>query len=115
MSEDRPTVFKLMTVVLLFLSFIITALILTILMIKWTHRVTRKSGSKGDQMVGEDMKWAERREVLERKIVWESGRSSGNGRGGSGPRLGRGVEAQVGWRELSERERERGKGRRRQP
>jgi len=28
-------------------------------------------------MVGEDMKWQERREVLERKIVWEG---SGGGR-----------------------------------
>ena len=69
-------------------------------------------------MVGEDMKWAERREVLERKIVWESGRGNGSGGGrghgggGAGVRggkLGKGAEAQIGWRELSERERGKGK------
>jgi hypothetical protein len=53
-------------------------------------------------MVGEDMKWQERREVLERKIVWE-------GSGG-----GRKLKADPGkskmgpgWRELNEVERRR--------
>lgn len=37
-------------------------------------------------MVGEDMKWQERREVLERRIVYES---KGNRlRSGAGPRTG---------------------------
>jgi hypothetical protein len=57
-------------------------------------------------MVGEDMKWQERREVLERRIVYES---KGNRlRSGAGPRTGGGT---VGWRELSELERLTGKRR----
>lgn len=83
--------------VLIFAAFLTVSLVLSIILIKWTQLVSRRKGSKGDQMVSEDVKWQERREVLERRIVYESGRG---GRGG-----------EVGWRELSELERLTGKSR----
>lgn len=86
------------------MAFFLTSLVLTIILIKSTQVMSRRRGSKVDQMVGEEMKWAERREVLERKIIWEGGGGQRlKGRGGG--KLGRGPEARVGWRELSERER----------
>lgn len=97
-------------IVLIFLSFLITSLILTIMLIKSTQILSRRRGSKVDQMVGEDMKWAERREVLEKRIIWESGRpGAGRDTKKKGMGRGRGVEAQIGWRELSERGRSVGK------
>lgn len=77
------------------------------MLVKTTHCLSRRHGSKVDQMVGEDMKWQERREVLERKIVYE--RRGGGGGRGKGRTLGKGEQAQIGWRELSERERGRAK------
>jgi hypothetical protein len=92
--------------VLIFAAFLVVSLFLTIILIKWTQFLSRRRGSKGDQMVGEDMKWQERREVLERRIVYES---KGNRlRSGAGPKTGGGT---VGWRELSELERLTGKRR----
>ena len=57
-------------------------------------------------MVGEDMKWQERREVLERRIIYEKGGGDGKGRTlRSVP--GKGAAAVAGWRELKEIERRR--------
>lgn len=33
----------------------------------------RRGGGKEDQVIGEEMRWAEGREVLERKIIWQGG------------------------------------------
>lgn len=95
----------------IFGAFVVVSLVLTICLIKITLWRSRSRGIKGDQMVGDEMKWAERRVVLDRKIVYESlGTGAGAGghhQRGRGARMGRSHEAQVGWRELSESERAR--------
>lgn len=58
---------------LIFAAFLVVSLVASIILIKATQIRSRRQGSKVDQMVGEDMKWQERREVLERKIIGESG------------------------------------------
>ena len=65
--------------VLIFAAFLVVSLVASIILIKATQMRSRRQGSKVDQMVGEDMKWQERREVLERRIIYEGG-GSGNGR-----------------------------------
>ena len=87
---------------LIFAAFLVASLVASMILIKATQIRSRRQGSKVDQMVGEDMKWQERREVLERRIVWEgSGGSrklnSAPGKSKMGP----------GWRELGEVERRR--------
>ena len=87
---------------LIFAAFLVVSLVASMILIKATQIRSRRQGSKVDQMVGEDMKWQERREVLERRIVWEgSGGSrklkSAPGKSKMGP----------GWRELGEVERRR--------
>lgn len=62
---------------LIFAAFLVVSLIASMVLIKTTQIRSRRQGSKVDQMVGEDMRWQERREVLERKIIWEG---SGGGR-----------------------------------
>jgi hypothetical protein len=89
--------------VLIFAAFLIVSLISTIILVKSTHFTSRRQGSKVDQMVGEDMKWQERREVLERKIIWEKG----GGKLRSAAVGGRGGAAVAGWRELSEMDKRR--------
>lgn len=91
---------------LIFAAFLIVSLVSTIVLVKSTHFRSRRQGSKVDQMVGEDMKWQERREVLERRIVYEKGGGDGKGRTlKSVP--GKGAAAVAGWRELKEIERRR--------
>ena len=64
--------------VLIFAAFLVLSLVASIILIKFTQIKSRRQGSKVDQMVGEDMKWQERREVLERRIIYEgSGGSTG--------------------------------------
>jgi hypothetical protein len=90
-------------IVLIFAAFLVVSLVASIILIKATHISSRRQGSKVDQMVGEDMKWQERREVLERKIIYEG--TSGGGGGGRrlraapgkskmGPRFGQMSEAE---------------------
>lgn len=58
---------------LLFATFCAAFFLFTILLIKFTRLSEKRRGNaKTDQMVGEDMRWAEGREVIEKKIVWES-------------------------------------------
>jgi hypothetical protein len=95
--------------VLIFAAFLVVSLVASMILIKFSQISSRRQGSKVDQMVGEDMKWQERREVLERKIVYDSGRGGGGGaaqrklKGAGGVKGGGGP----GWRELSEQERRR--------
>ena len=63
--------------VLIFAAFLVVSLIASMILIKTAQIRSRRQGSKDDQMVGEDIRWQERREVLERKIIWEG---SGGGR-----------------------------------
>ncbi|WVQ74785.1 hypothetical protein IAR50_004391 [Cryptococcus sp. DSM 104548] len=63
---------------LLFVTFFFAFLVFTIIFIRCTsfldRRRARKRGGrvKEDTVVGEEMKWAEGREVVERKIVWQN-------------------------------------------
>ena len=87
---------------LIFAAFLVVSLIASMILIKTTQIRSRRQGSKVDQMVGEDVRWQERREVLERKIIWE-----GSG-GGRKLKAVPGKSGMVpGWRELSEVERRR--------
>jgi hypothetical protein len=90
--------------VLIFAAFLIVSLISTIILVKSTHFTSRRQGSKVDQMVGEDMKWQERREVLERKIIWEKSGGKLRSAVAAGGRSGAAV---AGWRELGEMDKRR--------
>ncbi|WVO17713.1 hypothetical protein L204_105411 [Cryptococcus depauperatus] len=58
---------------LLFVTFFLTFLVCTIIAIKvdkiWSQRT---GGNKEDQVIGDEMKWGERREVVERRVVWHN-------------------------------------------
>ena len=73
---------------LLFATFWASFFVLTVLLVQITKLIDKHRGvTKTDQMVHEDMRWAEGREVIERKIVWDSGPGgSGGGSGTRGPR-----------------------------
>ncbi|ODN92815.1 hypothetical protein L198_05611 [Cryptococcus wingfieldii CBS 7118] len=71
---------------LLFITFFVAFLVFTACFIRCTsfldRRRARKRGGrvKEDTVVGDEMKWAEGREVVERKVVWqnvEHGKKSG--------------------------------------
>lgn len=56
--------------VLLFITFFFSFLILTIFAIKLDKCLNRRrGGGKKDQVIREEMSWAEGREILERKII----------------------------------------------
>ena len=56
---------------LLFAVFCGACFAFTFLLINLTGLSERRRGvTKEDQMVGEDMRWAEGREVVEKRIVW---------------------------------------------
>ncbi|ODO06587.1 hypothetical protein I350_03943 [Cryptococcus amylolentus CBS 6273] len=63
---------------LLFVTFFVAFLVFTVCFIRCTsfldRRRARKRGGrmKEDTVVGEEMKWAEGREVVERKVVWQN-------------------------------------------
>lgn len=77
---------------LLFITFFLTSLLLTILLIKTTRwldeRRSRQGETKVDQMVGEEMKWGERREVVEWRVI--GGREADMGAGSRLKRQARG-------------------------
>lgn len=82
---------------LLFITFFFSFLILTIFAIKLDKCLNRRRGGvKKDQVIREEMRWAEGREILERKIIWqgEDGRSGGSricgGRVETGPTFNKG-------------------------
>ncbi|OCF76087.1 hypothetical protein I204_03385 [Kwoniella mangroviensis CBS 8886] len=94
---------------LIFLVIFGTCLLLTITCIKcnsiFTASDQRRKG-KVDNVIMEDMKWAEGREVIERKIIWENGtdsiKSKKGGSGGTrrsflglGSGLGKGTSSRV--------------------
>lgn len=65
--------------VLLFITFFFSFLILTIFAIKLDKCLNRRrGGGKKDQVIREEMRWAEGREILERKIIWQ-GKMGGRG------------------------------------
>ncbi|OXG24376.1 hypothetical protein C367_03577 [Cryptococcus neoformans Ze90-1] len=81
---------------LLFLTFFFSFLILTIFAIKLDKCLNRRrGGGKEDQVIGEEMRWAEGREVLERKIIWQ-GRMGGRGKMEYVGGMGKGKERE-GW------------------
>nr|KIR85055.1 hypothetical protein I308_04806 [Cryptococcus tetragattii IND107] len=64
---------------LLFITFFFSFLILTIFAIKLDKCLNRRrGGGKKDQVIREEMRWAEGREILERKIIWQ-GKMGGEG------------------------------------
>ncbi|OCF39052.1 hypothetical protein I317_07158 [Kwoniella heveanensis CBS 569] len=72
---------------LIFVSFFATLLVLTVVMIKANTLFSSSSNDergKVDNVIGDDMKWAEGREVIERKIIWESAATPNTRRGGRG-------------------------------
>jgi hypothetical protein len=88
--------------VLIFAAFLVVSLVASMILIKATQIRSRRQGSKVDQMVGEDMKWQERREVLERRIIYEGSGDGKKLRSAPGK-----SEMGPGWRELGEVERRR--------
>ncbi|WVQ89790.1 hypothetical protein IAS59_003554 [Cryptococcus gattii] len=65
---------------LLFITFFFSFLILTIFAIKLDKCLNRRrGGGKKDQVIREEMRWAEGREILERKIIWQ-GKMGGGGK-----------------------------------
>lgn len=68
---------------LLFVTFTAALMIFTILLIKLTRLCERRGGvTREDGMVREDMRWAEGREVVEKRIVWRDGRDGRDGEEG---------------------------------
>ena len=84
---------------LLFLTFLGVFSVFTILLIRLTRLHERRKGTaKEDQMVGEDMRWAEGREVIEKRIVWDDASASGGPVGVGGGRV-RGEGSRLGKRQ----------------
>lgn len=76
----RTTYVVLANTVLLFITFFFSFLILTIFAIKLDKCLNRRrGGGKKDQVIREEMRWAEGREILERKIIWQ-GKMGGEGK-----------------------------------
>ncbi|WVQ82039.1 hypothetical protein IAT38_004167 [Cryptococcus sp. DSM 104549] len=76
---------------LLFVTFFFSLLILTISCIKISTCLNkRRGGGKEDTVIGEEMRWAEGRTVLERRIVWDTGSVYGGGGQGQGQGQGYG-------------------------
>ena len=73
-SESAPALHQrnlTLTLVLLFAVFCGACFVFTFLLINLTRLSERRRGvAKEDQMLGEDMRWAEGREVIEKRIVW---------------------------------------------
>jgi hypothetical protein len=62
--------------VLVFVSFCAAFFVFTCLLINFTRMLERHRGvAREDGMLGDGMKWAEGREVIERKIIYEGGGS----------------------------------------
>ncbi|WVQ99876.1 hypothetical protein IAU59_007019 [Kwoniella sp. CBS 9459] len=73
--EDREVADSM----LIFITFFTTLLVLTIVLIKANTLLSSSSNDqrgKVDNVIGDDMKWAEGREVVERKIIWQNAASS---------------------------------------
>ena len=71
--------------VLLFVTFLLSFLVFAALLIRLNRLSERRRGvHKEDGMVREDMRWAEGREVVEKRVVYERGAWS-MGRGGLPP------------------------------
>jgi len=77
--------------VLLFTTFLLSLFLFTILLIRLNGLSERRRGvDKEDVMLGDEARWAEGREVVEPKVIYDrsgssrSGRSGGAGGGGGG-------------------------------
>lgn len=91
---------KLICKVLLFLTFFLVFLFLTLGFIRLVRymddrRTERGTGKKVDQMVSEEMRWQEGRLVMERKIIRGGGLGQGLGVG-----QGKGGMGHVGYSKL---------------
>ena len=77
-QQDNRSIGKNLTAVLLFVTFTAALLLFTVLLINLSKLCERRRGqTKEDGMVRDDMRWAEGREVVEKRIVWResSGRN----------------------------------------
>jgi len=72
-------------IVLLFATFLVGFLVFSILLIRLTKMSERRRGvNKEDVMVGDDMRWAEGKVVVQPRVIYErpKGRSGPTGTGG---------------------------------